>query len=141
MKLDIQLGNSSLHYMYYFSTVLCTIMNSDIQLCNSSYLLTKKTLHSCMYVLGLKKFETGLSTVQWESTQNKLGKWEYEKRDHWCGGGGLSTKEIPWLFQILKITEFFVRILHKEESTFKLIRFVNFNQKIIFYCCTTPNAL
>ena len=68
MKLDIQLGNSSLHYMYYFSTVLCTIMNSDIQLCNSSYLLTKKTLHSCMYVLGLKKFETGLSTVQWEST-------------------------------------------------------------------------
>jgi len=68
LKLDIQLGNSSLHYMYYFSTVLCTIMNSDIQLCNSSYLLTKKTLHSCMYVLGLKKFETGLSTVQWECT-------------------------------------------------------------------------
>ena len=54
--------------MYYFSTVLCTIMNSDIQLCNSSYLLTKKTLHSCMYVLGLKKFETGLLTVQWEYT-------------------------------------------------------------------------
>ena len=68
LKLDIQLGNSSLHYMYYFSTVLCTIMNSDIQLCNSSYLLTKKTLHSCMYVLGLKNFETGLLTVQWEYT-------------------------------------------------------------------------
>ena len=68
LKLDIQLGNSRLHYMYYFSTVLCTIMNSDIQLCNSSYLHTKKTLHSCMYVLGLKKFETGLSTVQWECT-------------------------------------------------------------------------
>ena len=57
LKLDIQLGNSSLHYMYYFSTVLCTIMNSDIQLCNSSYLLTKKTLHSCMYVLGQKNLK------------------------------------------------------------------------------------
>ena len=71
LKLDIQLGNYSLHYMYYFSTVLCTIMNSDIQLCNSSYLLTKKTLHSCMYVLGLKKFETGLLTVQWEYTTSE----------------------------------------------------------------------
>ena len=77
LKLDIQLGNSSLHYMYYFSTVLCTIMNSDIQLCNSSYLLTKKTLHSCMYVLGLKNLKPDFrlcnESLQWKTLKTTKG--------------------------------------------------------------------
>ena len=77
LKLDIQLGNSSLHYMYYFSTVLCTIMNSDIQLCNSSYLHTKKTLHSCMYVLGLKNLKPDFrlcnESLQWKTLKTTKG--------------------------------------------------------------------